>query len=82
MKKKTLIGLLHLNFLSGFAYAFYHFLLPPRSDVLVRRLWAYECWIIFGFYALFIFLLVRERHRDEKIIKLNFVKLKKLKSNI
>ncbi len=77
MKKKTLIKLIHLNFSSGFAYAFYHFLTTSRSDIFVRRLWAYECWIIFGFYALFLFFLIREKPKDEHIIRFSLSRLRK-----
>lgn len=54
---------LHLNFISGFFYAFYHFLNTPRSIFLDRRLWAYESWIILSFYGLFIFLILFEQEK-------------------
>lgn len=52
---------IHLNFLTGFFYAFYHFLNTPRSIFLSRRLWAYECWIILSFYSLFLYLILTEK---------------------
>ncbi len=70
MKKKTLIYLIHLNFVSGLAYALYHFIITPRYDLVPRRMWAYECWIIFGFYALYLFLSLREVPKDEKVFSL------------
>ena len=55
--KKYFYLFIHINFLSGFFYAFFHFLTTPRSIFLSRRLWAYECWIIISFYSLFIYLI-------------------------
>lgn len=54
---------LHLNFITGFLYAFYHFINTPRSIFLHRRLWAYESWIILSFYGLFIFLILFEQEK-------------------
>lgn len=81
MKKKTLSLLIHLNFLSGLAYAFYHFITTPRYDLIPRRMWAYECWIIFGFYALYLFLSLREIPKDEKIFSLPSIKHLKRRKN-
>ena len=47
---------LHVNFFSGMMYALIHFLRTPRATLLERRLWAYEYWLIFGFYAIFLLL--------------------------
>lgn len=61
--KRWFYFLIHLNFIIGFAYAFYHFINTPRSVFLHRRLWAYESWIIVSFYALFIFLILFEQEK-------------------
>ena len=62
MKSKRYFYLaLHLLFLSGLLYAFNHFITTPKIDYLQRRLWAYENWIIFSFYALFLYLTLTER---------------------
>ena len=64
--------LIHLNFLSGMVYALINFLRSPKTNQFFqRRLWAYEYWLIFGFYALF--LLVAFFQDDEnKVIKIHF----------
>jgi hypothetical protein len=64
---------IHFNFIIGFLYAFYHFLITPRATLAQRRLWAYESWIIFSFYCLFLFLIIFEQET-----KLNFEKFKKI----
>lgn len=74
LNKKNLIFLIHLNFLLGMAYALINFLRSAKSaQFFERRLWAYEYWLIFGFYALF--LLVAFFQEDEnKVIKIHFPK--------
>ncbi len=69
--KKYFYGFIHLNFISGFLYAFIHFLMTPRTTVLQRRLWAYESWIIFSFYCLFLYLMMVDN-------KVNFAQLKRI----
>lgn len=71
----------HLFFLSGLFYAFYHFITTPKSNMLHRRLWAYENWIIFSFYGLFVYLTLAEREfrlNTAKKIKKEFEKFKKI----
>lgn len=67
---------IHINFLSGFLYAFFHFLTTPKSIFLSRRLWAYECWIILSFYCLFIYLILLEGEQKLKktLDRINFFK--------
>lgn len=49
-------------FLVGLFYAFGNFIVTSRKfDFFERRLWAYESWIIFSFYALFLFLTLLEK---------------------
>ncbi len=53
---------INLNYIAGFLYAFYFFATTPRKEeMLTRRLWAYECWLILSFYGLFIYLFYLER---------------------
>ncbi len=59
--KRRFYFLVHLIFISGFLYAFYHFIQTPRSISLDRRLWAYESWIILSFYSLFTYLVLWEK---------------------
>lgn len=68
--KKYFYLFIHVNFIIGFLYAFYHFATTPRSIFLSRRLWAYECWIILSFYSLFIYLILTEKEllAKEKLI--------------
>jgi len=57
MKLKKLIHfLIHLFFVSGMLYAFYYFIETPKTNMLHRRLWAYEAWIILCFYGCFAYL--------------------------
>jgi hypothetical protein len=57
IKKKHFKTFIHLNFISGFLYAFYHYARTPKSvDMPTRRLWAAETWIIFTLYSIFIYL--------------------------
>lgn len=73
MKRRAILLLLHLNFVTGLVYAGIHVFLTPRLELLQRRLWAYEYWIIFGFYALFLVVSRMEKllltHRPEKVHK-------------
>ncbi len=59
--KRLFYFFIHLNFITGFLYAFYHFVSTPRSVVLDRRLWAYESWIILSFYSLFVYLILIDK---------------------
>ena len=61
---------LHVNFFSGMMYALIHFLRTPRATMVERRLWAYEYWLIFGFYAIFL-LLAFFQESENKVIKIN-----------
>lgn len=74
--KKYFYLFIHLNFITGFFYAFYHFLTTPKSIFLSRRLWAYECWIIISFYFLFIYLIILEEEtKFKKVVeKINLFK--------
>lgn len=52
-----LVTLIHLNFIGGMAYAAARQIMVPRrvpEKMQERRLWAYEFWLIFGFYANFL----------------------------
>jgi len=72
--KRYFYFFIHLNFITGFSYALYHFLNTPRSVFLHRRLWAYESWIIISFYCLFIFLILWEKEvrvKEELIVLAN-----------
>ncbi len=64
---------IHFNFITGFLYAFYHFLITPRATLEQRRLWAYESWIIFSFYCLFLFLILIDQE-----VKFNLDKFKRI----
>lgn len=59
--KKLYYFLLHAFFMTGILYAFSQFLRTPHIDMLKRRLWAYENWIIMSFYLLFVYLTLTER---------------------
>jgi len=59
--KRYFYFFIHLNFIAGFSYAFWHFINTPRSVFLHRRLWAYESWIIISFYCLFVYLILMEK---------------------
>jgi hypothetical protein len=57
IKKKHFKTFIHLNFITGVLYAFYHYIRTPKSvDMATRRLWAAETWIIFTLYSIFIYL--------------------------
>ncbi len=79
--KRFFYFFIHLFFLSGLFYAFYHFITTPKSNMLHRRLWAYENWIIFSFYGLFVYLALQEREfrlSTAKKIKGELEKFKKI----
>ena len=65
---------LHLNYIVGFIYAFARFISTPRATLGVRRLWAYECWIILSFYFLLFYLILIEREKAASL----FSRFKKL----
>jgi len=65
--KKYIYLFLHLSYIAGFFYAFFQFLSNPRVEILGRRLWAYECWIILSFYLIFLFFILYA----EKIVDIN-----------
>jgi hypothetical protein len=67
--KKYFYIFIHFNFICGFLYAFVHFVMTPRTTVLQRRLWAYESWIIFSFYCLFVYLMMVDRKVSIKQLK-------------
>jgi hypothetical protein len=74
--KRYFYLVLHLNFISGFFYAFWHFINTPKSIFLHRRMWAYESWIIMSFYFLFVFLILMEREFDfKKLLTINLLLL-------
>ena len=57
IKKRHFKTFIHLNFIIGIIYAFYHYVRTPKSvDMYTRRLWAAETWIIFTLYSIFIYL--------------------------
>jgi hypothetical protein len=59
--KRRFIKFIHLNFIAGIVYAFYHFIRTPKSvDMPTRRLWAAETWLIFTLYSVFIYLFIVE----------------------
>ena len=59
--KKAFYLFIHLFFSSGLLYAFYHFITTPKSEMLHRRLWAYENWMILALYGLFVYLSLAEK---------------------
>ena len=74
--------LLQFNYLVGLLYAFLKFLTTSRADVLSRRLWAYECWVIISFYSIFYYLVFLEHEkklsflqRFRKIMEVNLLLL-------
>ena len=51
---RTIFTVIHLNFIIGIIYAFFHYAINPRrTKMFARRLWAYETWIIMSFYIIF-----------------------------
>jgi hypothetical protein len=75
--KKYYYYFLHLMFMIGLLYAFGHFITTPKNpDFFERRLWAYESWIIFSFYSLFVFLTLLEKEfRIDKFKRILIVNL-------
>jgi hypothetical protein len=67
--KKFVFLLIHIIFISGLFYDFALFLGTGRDDQEVRRLYAYEGWIIGSFYILFIVLTLISRDYSEKLLK-------------
>ena len=65
--KKLFYSFIHINFVTGVLYAVYHFLRTPRSLMEIRRMWAYESWIILSAYCLFIFLILMEEQKLSKV---------------
>jgi len=65
-------------FLSGLLYAFGHFMGTPRSNMEIRRMWAYESWIIISFYSLFLYLTFIENGVTKGQIKLYLEKFKRI----
>lgn len=60
--KKYFKIFINFNYIVGFLYAFYFFVTTSRKEqMFVRRLWAFECWIILSFYGLFIYLFYLEK---------------------
>ena len=60
--KKYFKIFINFNYIVGFLYSFYFFATTPRKEqMFVRRLWAYECWVILSFYGLFIYLFYLEK---------------------
>jgi len=69
--KKYFYFFIHFNFMSGFLYAFWHFINTPKQIFMHRRLWAYESWIIASFYSLFVYLTLTDKDiRLKKATKL------------
>lgn len=77
--KKLFYSFIHIFFITGILYAFYHFALTPKRVMEIRRMWAYESWIILSFYCLFIFLILIEQDRL-KAIKDKFIFFKNILS--
>jgi len=51
------MGYLHifilLNFFTGWLYASCKVFQTPRDKIITRRMYAFESWLIFGFFALY-----------------------------
>jgi len=61
ISKANFIRFIHLNFVTGILYAFYHFIRTPRSvDMADRRMWAAETWLLFTLYSVFLYLFIIE----------------------
>lgn len=63
-KKEIVLTLFHTIYISGIAYAGLQFLRTSRHDILARRLWAYEVWLVLGFYTIFLVLTLPEFFSD------------------
>ena len=61
--KKLFYSFIHVSFVTGILYAIYHFARTPKTIMEVRRMWAYESWIILSFYCLFVFLIMIEEDK-------------------
>jgi hypothetical protein len=73
--KRYFYMFIHLNFITGLLYAFWHFLDTPKSIMETRRLWAYESWIIGSLYCLFVYLIIKDSERRIKLkIKMGWFK--------
>lgn len=68
-EKKLYYFIIHSLYIISIFYAFWHFINTPRSDILPRRLWAYENWIIISFYLLFVYLVLTEKDKRFKKAK-------------
>lgn len=58
--RQYFLSFVHFWFIVSLAYAVIHFAWTPRSNMDIRRLWAYESWIIFSFYGLFVYLILTD----------------------
>jgi len=58
---------IHVNFITGLLYAFWHFIDTPKSIMEIRRLWAYESWVIGSFYCLFVYLIIKDSERKIRL---------------
>ncbi len=67
--RKFVFLIIHIIFISGLFYDFALFLGTERTNAEVRRLYAYEGWIIACFYILFIVLTLISRDYTGKLIK-------------
>ncbi|MBN2422924.1 hypothetical protein JXB41_06880 [Candidatus Woesearchaeota archaeon] len=45
--------IIHLNFIMGIVYATFKVFTTPRSEYFLRRLYAFEAWLIIGFFAVY-----------------------------
>lgn len=89
-KKKHFKTFIHINFIVGIVYAFWHYIRTPKSvDMATRRLWAAETWIIFTLYSIFVYLFSIEFASEDgepilhKLFKIKrFIILRKSKENI
>lgn len=56
----------HFIFISGFFYAFFFYITSPKAtEMHNRRLWAYESWIIFTLYTVFLWLFSITRAEED-----------------
>ena len=63
-KKRIVLTLFHSIYVTGIAYAALRFLQTPRQQILARRLWAYEVWLVLGFYTIFLVLTIPDYFTD------------------
>lgn len=79
MKLKKLVYLtIHLFFVSGVLYAFFFFVRTPKTNMITRRLWAYESWFILCFYGSFIYLTLKEKSYRRSQVKKRLNQLKEV----